>query len=111
GVNLAYEGEKTPEGGEPCDVVRMTFNKVGLTPGDTYWVFVNKASHLVDRWEMVLEGQEAKDRGAFLWKDWRSYGPIRFAASHPKPDGKVSIDFPSVAVGEPSSGAFDPPAH
>lgn len=110
GVNLGYEGEKTLEGGEPCEIIKLTFNGVGLTPGDTYWVFVNKRTHLVDRWEFVLEGQEAKDKSAFERKDWRSFGPLRLATSHPKADGKVAIVFTGVAALDAiPPGSFDPP--
>lgn len=59
GVNLDYEGEKTI-GKQTYDVVKLTFDNVGLTPGDTYWVYVNRETHLIDRWEYILEGEASK---------------------------------------------------
>src|ERR1700687_5592047 len=46
GVNLKYMGPKTL-GNESGEVVRLTFNHVGLTPGDRYDAFVNSQSHLM----------------------------------------------------------------
>ena len=44
GVNLASEGEAAKDG-KTYDVVRLTFGEgVGLTPQDTYWAYVSKAS-------------------------------------------------------------------
>ena len=37
GVNLKYIGKK-PQGGEDCEVVELSFEKVGLTPGDRWCV-------------------------------------------------------------------------
>lgn len=59
GVNLDYDGEKKIDK-QTYDVVKLTFDKVGLTPGDTYWVYVNRDTHLIDRWEYILEGEAAK---------------------------------------------------
>ena len=56
GVNLDYDGEATRDG-ETYDVIKLTFDHVGLTPGDTYWVFVNRKTHLVDRWEYILQDE------------------------------------------------------
>ena len=60
GVNLDYAGEKRVDG-NLYDVVKLTFDHVGLTPGDTYWVYVNRESHLIDRWEYVLEGGQGRE--------------------------------------------------
>lgn len=64
GVNLDYDGEVKRDG-ETYDVVKMTFDHVGLTPGDTYWVYVNRRTHLVDRWEYILQDEGiAKEKEA-----------------------------------------------
>lgn len=109
GVNLDVDGEQSIEG-QPVDVVKLTFDGVGLTPGDTYWVYVNRKTHLVDRWDYVLEGQEAKDRASWLWKDWQAFGPLRLSTTKTKPDGTISIAFARLeALTEIPSGAFEPP--
>jgi|GEM_PF-522070 len=54
GVNLDYDGEKKIDR-QIYDVLKLTFENVGLTPGDTYWAYVNRETHLIDRWEYILE--------------------------------------------------------
>ena len=63
------------------DVLRLTFQDVGLTPGDTYYVWVNKNSGMVDRWHYVLQS------GSEQACDWESYeelegpeGPVRLSS-------------------------------
>ncbi|MFQ5752000.1 MAG: DUF6503 family protein, partial [bacterium] len=46
GVILTYEGEKAINESK-YDVVKVTFENVGLTPEDTYWAFIDKTDHLM----------------------------------------------------------------
>lgn len=102
GVNLASEGE-TQKDGKTYDVVRVTFaDGIGLTPKDTYWAYVSKESGLMERWEFVLTGQEAKDREAYAWTDWQTVGGVRLALSKVSPDGSTVIRFDHVS-GEASA--------
>lgn len=77
GVILHYEGEKE-EKGQKYDVVKVTFENVGLTPGDTYWAFVNKQTHLMDKWEYLLQNRQPPPQVAW-WKDWRDFNGIKLA--------------------------------
>jgi len=97
GVNLASEGEAERDG-QTYDVVRLTFGEgIGLTPHDTYWAYVSRASGLMERWEFVLTGQEAKDREAFLWTDWQAVGGVRLCLTKSAPDGSTVIRFEKVS--------------
>jgi hypothetical protein len=97
GVNLASEGEAEKDG-KTYDVVRLTFGEgVGLTPHDTYWAYVSKESGLMERWEFVLTGQEAKDREAFAWTDWQTVGGVRLCLAKSAPDGSTVIRFERVS--------------
>src|ERR1700752_4749779 len=40
GVHLAYDGEKPCPGGGTCDVLKLSFENVGLTPRDLYWMWI-----------------------------------------------------------------------
>ncbi len=77
GVVLSDAGEKT-EGGVTYDVLGLSFESVGLTPKDRYWVFVNRSTKLVDRWDFVLKGED-KPPTTFLWKGWTKTGAILLA--------------------------------
>jgi hypothetical protein len=108
GVNLASEGEVEKDG-KAYDVVRVTFGQgVGLTPLDTYWAFIAKESGLMERWEMVLTGQEAKDREAFTWSDWQSVGGVRLATVKTAVGDGTVIHFDRVSGSEsPDDSAFE----
>lgn len=122
GVNLDYDGEKTIDT-KTYDVLKVTFDQVGLTPGDTYWVYVNRDTHLIDRWEYVLEGDAAKpkepkeeakgssgsasakdespkapQRTLWIWKEWQSFGPVKLATVKTMGDGSTSIVLKNVDV-------------
>lgn len=73
GVHLTYNGEETADGAT-FDKIKLTFEQVGLTPGDTYWLVVDRASGLLARWEYVLEGQQPPAT-AWRWQKWERYGP------------------------------------
>jgi len=98
GVNLVLDGEKVVKG-KKCDVLKLTFESVGLTPGDTYWVFVDREGSLVRRWEYCLEGwPEDRERSASNWEDWRTFNGIKLALSKPFDGRDVRIYFRGVSV-------------
>ena len=96
GVVLTYEGEKQQDG-QFYDVVKGTFENVGLTPGDTYWAFINKSDHLMHKWEYVLEGREPPPTVAW-WTDWRNVGGIKLAMNRKFEGRPVRIYFKDVVV-------------
>lgn len=105
GVSLASEGEAERDG-RKYDVVRLTFcDSCGLTPKDTYWAFVSKESGLMERWEMVLTGQEAKDRSAYTWTDWQTVGGVRLALTKTAVEGGAVIRFDHVSGGTSTDDA------
>ncbi len=57
-MHLAYDGEETIDG-VVYDKLKLTFGKVGLTPGDTYWAYINRQTKLMDRWAYFLEDHAA----------------------------------------------------
>jgi hypothetical protein len=77
GVTRAYDGEKTDACGAVHDVVRLSFASVGLTPGDVYWMWVNRNTGLVDQWHMKLEGSKPEDApGVVLFRDYQRIGGL-----------------------------------
>jgi hypothetical protein len=77
GVTRTYDGEKSDACGRAHDVVRLSFDKVGLTPGDVYWMWVNKDTGLVDEWHMKLEGSKPEDApSVVLFHDYRRIGGL-----------------------------------
>ena len=76
GVSRAYDGEKT-DCGHTYDVVKFSFDNVGLTPGDVYWMWVNRDTGLVDQWHMKLQGSKPEDEPTpVLFHDYRRFGGL-----------------------------------
>ena len=79
GVNLADAGEETIDG-TTYDKVKLTFGEVGLTPGDTYWAYVNRETGLMDRWAYHLQDWEAdREPTVWTWEGWQRFGGIMLA--------------------------------
>jgi hypothetical protein len=90
GVNAIREG-----GDSATDVIRLTFDKVGMTPGDTYWVSLDRASGLVRDWRYHLEGG---GEGESVWEDWRDVGGVKLALSKPTTDRSHTVGFTHVSL-------------
>ena len=97
GVTLEYVGEKQEEG-VTYDVVTLSFaENIGLTPKDRYWGYVNRATHLMEKWEFVLKGTNDPPT-PFLWKNWQTSVKIKLSNEKVNPTNGVKILFPVLAV-------------
>jgi hypothetical protein len=62
GVHREYVGERTDSCGHTWDVVKLSFDQgIGLTPGDNYWMWVNRDTGIVDEWDMHLQNMKADE--------------------------------------------------
>lgn len=86
GVTLKYDGEETLDA-VVYDKLLLTFDQVGVTPGDRYWAYINRDTGLMDRWAYVLQDWE-KDRSPthWRWQDWLRYGDILLSSRRVNPD-------------------------
>jgi hypothetical protein len=80
GVTLTYDGEAR-EGGKTYDKLSLTFAGVGETPGDHYWVYVNRANHRIERWDMVLQGDKPPAE-TWTWEGWEQHDGLWFPTAH-----------------------------
>ena len=86
GVNLAYDGSETVDGAT-FDKLKLTFEGVGLTPGDTYWAYVNRDSGLMERWAYFLESwEEGREPTHWQWLDWERHGKVMLSPRRLNPD-------------------------
>lgn len=66
------------------EALHLSFGNVGLTPGDQYWLFIDRATGRLVRWTYVLEsdGPQTTPR-SFVWEDYEEHiapaGPVYFA--------------------------------
>ena len=70
GVTRTYDAE---ESDEDTDVIRITFDDVGLTPGDTYWVYVDRETGMVEQWAMVLQGNPDAEPRVNEWTEYERF--------------------------------------
>lgn len=98
GVNLDYAGSEQIDG-KTYDKLHLTFGKVGLTPGDQYWAYINHDTHLMDRWAYLLQDQP-RDAAptVWLWQGWQRYGKIMLAPSRIQVGGDGKLPLSDIAV-------------
>jgi hypothetical protein len=94
GVHLKSMGRKT-RGAEPYDVVELTFDHVGLTPGDRYNAWVSPKTHLMEHWDYTLQ---SGNKGSWDW-EYTTTGGVKLASDHKSDDGK-SINMGDVRVSD-----------
>jgi hypothetical protein len=80
GVTLKYEGDTTVAG-NTYDRLALSFDQVGETPGDHYWIYVNRKDHRVESWEMVLEGDQPPP-AHYTWEGWEQHAGLWFPTAH-----------------------------
>ncbi|MDY7095641.1 MAG: hypothetical protein SX243_21920 [Acidobacteriota bacterium] len=98
GVHLTYEGVQDFQG-KPHETLLMSFEGVGLTPGDRYWVYVDPQTHLVAGWSYILESYEAdRPATAWAWGDWQRYGEILLASERSQVGGDRQLPMQDIAV-------------
>lgn len=99
GVHRAYDGEKPcPDGGGgTCEILKLSFDNVGLTPKDVYWLWIKKDDHKMVAWQYVLNGA-AEEPTTVLWKDWKSMGGVALSMDKPIVGKPAVIRFENVSV-------------
>jgi hypothetical protein len=83
GVTLKYVEERA----EPAapdkpvyDVIRVSFDAgVGPSPGDVYYVVVDKATHLIKHIELVEQGKADNQRIGYAFSDWQDVGGLKLS--------------------------------
>jgi len=109
GVNREYAGERTTPCGTTQQGVKFSFDKVGLTPGDVYWMWINKDSGLVEEWDMRLQGTKPEDEAtAVMFRDYRRFGGLlistkREMARKDGPSTFIRLDDITVAESAPEN--------
>ena len=78
GVALAYEGAKEMDGVE-CQTLRLSFQEVGLTPGDQYVLYIDPETKLVRSWDYIAKG-ETPMHGT--WERYQTFNGLKLAMEH-----------------------------
>ncbi len=84
--------------GRAHKVLAVWFDKVGLTPGDHYWLYVDSATGRPTRWRFLLESGRP---GVYLWERYQQVGPLTLSTLKRAPDGTSVIRFENIRAGRP----------
>lgn len=90
-----HREEDTIIDGKSYQVLRLSFGNVGLTPGDRYWLYVDPATKLVERWRFHLQSNR---EGEYQWMDYRTFGSIRLALRRLSADGMAELRIENVQI-------------
>lgn len=98
GVVLSDAGEETIDG-QVYDKVKLSFESVGLTPGDHYWAYLNRATGLMDRWAYHLEDMKPEDPPTvWTWEGWQRHGRIQLAPKRKNLGDGREVELGQIAV-------------
>ena len=78
GVKLQHGGTREVEG-QHFEVLEMSFDNVGLTPGDRYTLYIDPKEKLVRRWD-YMPGADKKTSGT--WEAYEQFGPLKLSTKH-----------------------------
>jgi len=109
GVHLESTGEKSDPAGHVYDVLKLSFDTVGLTPGDQYWVWIDRDTHLVRYWEMLLQDMK-RDEAPKRWTfhDFERKGGLLLSTRKTSEDGTTEIRLSDLDVRQDvPAGAFE----
>ncbi|WP_154647999.1 hypothetical protein [Pedobacter arcticus] len=96
GVNTTRDADETVDGAL-CNVIHLNFDKVGLTPGDQYWLYVNDKTGEIIRWKFLLQKQPKPS--VFNWMPYQDLGNgLKLSTRKVNIDGKSAINYPVAKV-------------
>jgi hypothetical protein len=77
-----------PPGAEDMDVIQLKFGAVGLTPDDVYNLYIDRATHLVRRWDyMPAPGKKVSG----TWEGYQEFGGLKLATEHQFGDKRITF--------------------
>ncbi|MGA9639138.1 hypothetical protein [Flavobacterium sp.] len=87
GVTLKYvKTAKLPDG-KMADILEMTFNAVGVTPNNKYWVYVDQEDHLLKQWSFFKNFNDNEPQFTKAWDNYQKTGMILLSFDRSKGAG------------------------
>jgi len=81
GVTLKYITKDTTSSGRSADVLSLTFDQVGDTPDNMYYVYVDDSSRLVTQWDFYTDVQDSIARFTTPWNEYEQYDRLLLSSS------------------------------
>lgn len=85
-TTLKYLTIDTTEAGEYSHILELTFNEIGDTPNNKYWVYVDTLTMLVNEWAYFNHRSDTLPRFKTPWGDYKRYGKLLLAGDRGKRD-------------------------
>ncbi|SDW54561.1 DUF6503 family protein [Flavobacterium degerlachei] len=76
GVNLTYVKTEKLANGKTVDILQLTFNQVGVTPDNKYWLYVDQQDHLIKQWAYYKNFDDAEPKFLKPWDNYQKAGTI-----------------------------------
>ena len=86
GTNLSYVKTDKLENGKKVDILQLTFNAVGVTPDNKYWLYVDQGSHLITQWAYYKNFNDAEPKFLKPWNNYQKMGKILLSVDRPNED-------------------------
>jgi hypothetical protein len=96
GVNTKLEPSEMVNN-QNCWVLNLNFNKVGLTPGDQYWLYISEQTGEVLQWKFLLQNQ--KNTSVFEWTPYQELGQgVKLSTKKSNMANNSAIVFPLAKI-------------
>lgn len=92
GVTRTYQGTQQVDG-QTYEVLQLSFEGVGLTPGDRYNLYIDPDAHLVRQWDYMPSPEK---KMTATWDNYQTFGGLTLATEHQM--GNRRIYFTDVSV-------------
>ena len=73
GVTLNYVAKDTTKDGASADVLSLTFDQVGDTPDNMYYIYVDDSTRLVSQWDFYNTSKDSMARFTTPWNDYTHF--------------------------------------
>ncbi|MDQ6623179.1 MAG: hypothetical protein M3Y86_06805, partial [Verrucomicrobiota bacterium] len=78
GVKLSYAGTKEIDGAN-CEMLHVSFEQVGMTPGDQYVFYVDPATKFLRSWDYMPKPETVMHG---TWEKYQDEGGLKLAMEH-----------------------------
>ncbi|GAA4233389.1 hypothetical protein GCM10022291_10250 [Postechiella marina] len=76
GVTLKYIKTDKLANGITADILQLTFQDVGVTPNNKYWIYVDQKDQLIKQWDFFKNFNDEKPSFSKPWDNYQKAGHI-----------------------------------